>query len=210
MQALAECAGLWVLVSSGNVYADHSVTGDESAAVLPPLGGDMMTDMSVYGEAKVACERLVPDEPHLGVAVIDVRDLAGWLLDAAGRGVGGTFDVVGPRFGLTAHLEVARRVAGHTGPLRPASSAWLLEHGVEAWMGPRSLPLWLPDPGWRGFCSRDGSRARAAGLGTRPLEETLTDTLTWERGRPPDHVRRAGLTADEERSLLAELGAPTP
>ena len=72
-------------------------------------------------------------------------------------------------------------------------------------MGPRSLPLWLPDPGWRGFNARDGGRARAAGLTTRPLEETLADTLAWEQARPVDHERRAGLTPDEERALLAEL-----
>ena len=62
VEALADRAGHWVFVSSGNVYADHGVVGaDESAPLLPPLDGDVMTDMSVYGEAKVACERLVTD-----------------------------------------------------------------------------------------------------------------------------------------------------
>ena len=214
-----------------------------------------MTDMTVYGEAKVAGERLVvdalgpdrsllarvgliggpgdvfdrtgywpsrfaapaatdgsvlvPDEADLPVSVIDVRDLAAWLLDAGGRGVAGAYDVVGPRLGLAEHLTTARRVAAHTAPLRPASSAWLLERGVEPWMGPCSLPLWLPDPGWRGFNARDGGRARAAGLVTRPLDETLADTLTWERGRAADRERRSGLTVEEERRLLAELGPVT-
>jgi 2'-hydroxyisoflavone reductase len=254
VEALADRAGHWVFVSSGNVYADHGVVGaDETAALLPALQGEVMTDMSVYGEAKVACERLVvdalgpdrsllarvgliggpgdefdrtgywparfaepagadgsvlvPDEPDLPVSVIDVRDLAGWLLEAGGRGLAGTYDVVGPRLGLREHLEVARQVAGHTGPLRLASSAWLLEHGVEPWMGPRSLPLWLPDPAWRGFNARDGGRVRAAGLRTRALAETLADALAWERGRAVGHARRAGLRADEERSLLARLAA---
>ena len=254
VEALADRAGHWVFVSSGNVYADHGTVGaDESAPLLPPLAGDVMTDMSVYGEAKVACERLVvdalgpersllarvgliggpgdvfdrtgywpdrfaapaagdgsvlvPDDGDQPVSVIDVRDLATWLLDAGSRGVAGAYDVVGPRLGLAEHLAAARRVAGHTGPLRPVSSAWLLEHGVEPWMGPRSLPLWLPDPGWRGFNGRDGGRARAAGLVTRPLEQTLADTLAWERTRPADREHRAGLTVEEERALLAELGA---
>ena len=255
-QTLAGRTTHWVFVSSGNVYADHSVVeADETAALLPPLDGDVMADMSVYGEAKVACERLVldalgperalvarvgliggpgdefdrtgywpmrfaapaatdgsvlvPEEPGLGVSVIDVRDLAAWLLEAGGRRLAGTYDVVGPRLELAEHLAVAREAAGHTGPLRPASSAWLLAHDVEPWMGPRSLPLWLPDPDWRGFNARDGRRARAAGLQSRPLTETLADTLAWERTRAPDHARRSGLSPDEERLLLAELGPST-
>jgi 2'-hydroxyisoflavone reductase len=256
VQALAARAAHWVFVSSGNVYADHRAVGaDETATLLPALDGDVMPDMTVYGEAKVACERLVldalgpersllarvgliggpgdvfdrtgywpsrfarpaapdgsvlvPDEPDLPVQVVDVRDLAAWLLDVGARGVAGALDVVGPRSTLAEHLEVARRVAGHTGPVRPASSAWLLDRGVEPWMGPRSLPLWLPDPDWRGFGARDGRRARAAGLVTRPLEETLADTLAWERARPADREHRAGLTVEEERALLAELGPPS-
>lgn len=86
-----------------------------------------------------------------------------------------------------------------------ARSAWLLEQGVQPWAGERSLPLWLPDPDWRGFAARDGSRARAAGLRTRPLADTLTDVLAWELERDPPPVRRAGLSDDAERRLLAAL-----
>ena len=69
---------------------------------------------------------------------------------------------------------------------------------------PRSLPLRLADPDWRGMSGRDGSRAVPAGLVRRPLEQTHADTLLWELSRP-GHVRGAGLTDDDERALLAEL-----
>ena len=84
----------------------------------------------------------------------------------------------------------------------------MLSHDVQPWMGERSLPLWLFDPDWRGFNALDSSRARAAGLHTRPLEQTLTDTLAWELTRSPGRVRRVGLTDRDERALLAELGHP--
>ena len=71
-------------------------------------------------------------------------------------------------------------------------------------MGERSLPLWLP-PDSVGITARQGARARAAGLVNRPLADTLTDTLAWELAREQPRPRRAGLTDDDERRLLAEL-----
>ena len=148
---------------------------------------------------------LVPDAPEQLTQVIDVRDLAGWIVDAGSAGLSGTFNATGPSVRLVEHLEVARRVAGHRGRLVPATPAELEEHGVQEWMGERSLPLWLADPDWAGFNARDSAAGRAAGLQTRPLEETLADTLAWELTRDPPAPRRAGLTDEDERSLLAAL-----
>lgn len=248
--ALRGSAKHYVFVSTGNVYADHRLAGqDESSPLLPPLAGDVMETMESYGEAKVACEQyvrdgfgpdralvarvgliggpgdifdrtgywplrfaepatadgsvLVPDAPDLLTAVIDVRDLAGWLLDAARGRTPGVFNAGGPAVPLAEHLAVARAVAGHTGPVVAVDPAWLLAQGVQAWMGERSLPLWLDDPDWFGFNARDNRAAYAAGLVIRPLAETLADTLAWERTRPPDRVRGAGLSEADERGLLA-------
>jgi hypothetical protein len=88
----------------------------------------------------------------------------------------------------------------------PADPAWLLAQGVGEWMGERSLPLWLADPAWRGSTARDSGRARAAGLVTRPLAETLADVLAWELARPDaGRPRRAGLADADERALLEAL-----
>jgi hypothetical protein len=103
---------------------------------------------------------------------------------------------------LAEHIETARTVAGHTGPVVSAAPAWLAAQGVQPWMGPRSLPLWLPLPEYAGFGARDTSAAR---LPTRPLSETLADTLAWELAQPVGRERRAGLTDDQERELLALL-----
>jgi 2'-hydroxyisoflavone reductase len=147
---------------------------------------------------------LIPDSAT-SVQLIDVRDLASWLVESAIARTHGTFDVTGPPTPLTDMLRTARTVAGHTGPVVRVPSAWLVEHGVETWMGPRSLPLWLADdPDWAAFSDRDSARARAAGLRTRPLEQTLADTLAWELTRDPDRPRTAGLTAAEEQALLSE------
>ncbi|MEF2978821.1 NAD-dependent epimerase/dehydratase family protein [Subtercola sp. YIM 133946] len=152
---------------------------------------------------------LVPDVPELLTQVIDVRDLAEWLVDAAENKLHGTFNTTGPSIPLPDHLDVARSVAGHTGRVVKARQHWLEANDIEPWAGDRSLPLWLPVPEYAGFSSRDSTRARAAGLRHRPLEETLADTLAWEKTRPEAkqrrYRRRAGLSDFDEAELLSLL-----
>jgi 2'-hydroxyisoflavone reductase len=118
------------------------------------------------------------------------------------------FNAAGPVVRLADHLDTAREVAGHTGPVVPVDRAWLAEQGVQPWIGERSLPLWLDDPDWLGLSARDTGAARRAGMVTRPLAETLTDTLAWEQDQGADRIRGAGLTPAEERALLEAWRTP--
>jgi 2'-hydroxyisoflavone reductase len=145
---------------------------------------------------------LVPDAPHLATQIIDVRDLAGWLVSAGGQRVAGVFNATGETVLLPDHLQEARTVAGHAGPVVRVDQHWLAQQGVQPWMGERSLPLWLTDPDWLGFNARDSSKARGAGLVTRPLSGTLSDTLAWELSRNPSRTRSAGLSDPDEHALL--------
>lgn len=149
---------------------------------------------------------LIPATPKLATQVIDVRDLARWIIDSACNGLVGTFNATGETQYFEEHIETARRVGAHTGPVISADSEWLLQQGVTPWMGRRSLPLWLPASDYAGFSARDSSAAAKAGLTRRPLESTLRDTLEWERSRDPQaFTRRAGLSDAEESSLIAAL-----
>jgi hypothetical protein len=59
--------------------------------------------------------------------------------------------------------------------------------------------MWVPQPDFAGFATRDASPAREAGLTVRALSETARDTLLWCRtaGGPI-----TGLTADEENAAI--------
>jgi nucleoside-diphosphate-sugar epimerase len=144
---------------------------------------------------------LVPDA-ELATQVVDVRDLAAWLVTAGAAGARGVVNASGPVVPLESHLGTARAVAGHTGEVVPVSQDWLLGHDVQPWSGPRSLPLWLPLPDYAGFMARDTSSAQALGLRTRPLAQTLADTLEWELSHGPNRPRKAGLSPAEEDELL--------
>lgn len=148
---------------------------------------------------------LVPDAAAQSTQTIDVRDLAGWLVSCAGVNVTGTFNAVGEQVPLGEVLAAARAAAGHDGPVVTAEAQWLLDHDVAPWMGPQSLPLWLPGDEYVGHAARSDRAAVAAGLSRRPLAEMVAGSLGWERERGLDRERRAGLTRTRERELLAAL-----
>ena len=140
-------------------------------------------------------EVLAPAPPERKVQFVDVRDLAGWLLDLAERRVAGTFNATHPGRPWGDVLETAREVAGSDASFTWVPDAFLAEHEVGEWM---ELPLWLRDPEWVGMHMADVFPAIEAGLSFRPLEETIRETL--DLAEPTDE---AGLAPEREAELLS-------
>jgi nucleoside-diphosphate-sugar epimerase len=259
LRALAAQAGHWTFVSTLSVYADKATLHqDESAPRLDPLPPDADdSDMTKYGEAKVACEDLVteafgdraftiragliggpgdpnnrfgywplriwrggevlaPGSPDDLVQVIDVADLAGWIVAGAEKGLAGTYNATGPVMPRGEFLTRIAEAVGADCEFTWVDGDFLVAHGVEEWMGPRSLPMWLT-PEWGAVMAHDVSAAFVAGLTVRDLAETARTTLNWERGRVEagSHTMAAGLTAEEEAEVLQAWHArpdrrPTP
>ncbi len=141
------------------------------------------------------------------IALVDVRDLAGWLVEMAERGVSGAVNATGPA-GMTTLgglLDLCREVTGGDAEWVPVPEADLLAAGVEPWL---HLPLWLPAELARTAWDVDTSRARQLGLPGRPLAGTVSDTWAWLQGvaelpPPPHDLPRPGLPAELEAALVA-------
>jgi nucleoside-diphosphate-sugar epimerase len=185
--------------------------GAEVAVVRPGLiaGPGDPTDRFGYWVGRFALAGsgpvLAPARDDLRVQVIDVDDLAAFVVSVGRDTWTGTADAVGDSHPFSAVADAARTAAGHTGDLASAGDEWLIDQGVSYWAGPRSLPLWLPAD-MAGFATRANATYRAAGGGIRPLADTLARTLVDERARGLDRPRSAGLTRAEELELVARLG----
>ncbi|HVU77692.1 MAG TPA: NAD-dependent epimerase/dehydratase family protein [Gaiellaceae bacterium] len=142
---------------------------------------------------------LAPAPPEADAQVIDARDLGDWIVRAAEDGLAGTYNAVDRPVPRATLLETCRDVAGAGAELVWVDPGFLTEHEIGEWM---ELPLWLASPEYAGMLSVDPSAAFAAGLETRPLAETVRDTLAWARGGEAPADPPAGLAAEKERRVL--------
>lgn len=144
-------------------------------------------------------EVLAPGRPEDVVQVIDVRDLATWLLDAAEARTTGIYDAVGHPMPLGEMLTGVAAGVGNPSPdLTWVDAEFLEARGVVHWAGEGSLPLWLPRPAYDGMLAHDPGPAVAAGLRLRPVAETAPGCLDSPV---------VALGAEREAEVLAEWHA---
>lgn len=162
-----------------------------------------LTRMAAGGEV------LAPGPADLQIQLIDARDLASFVLDAAVANRSGPYNVVSRRGHATmgSLLETCRAVAGRSDTrLTWVDPAAIAAAGIEAWT---ELPIWLPpDSPSIGLHAANVERAYAAGLRCRPVQETVQDTWRWLTmldGPAPLRPDRdpPGLDGDRERAALA-------
>ncbi len=212
LPALAEDVATVELYGEGKVACEQACLaefGDQVTLVRSGLIGGRgdFSDRFGYWPGRFAADGpvLVPGALDQPTQTIDVRDLAAWVLHAGDERLAGPYNLLGEQIPLGEVLAAAREVAGYRGEIVPVAADRLLAQGVQPWMGPKSLPLWLPGPEYAGFMSRSVERAVTDGLVCRPLVDTLEQALLEERELGLDRVRKAGLSRTEERELLAEV-----
>jgi 2'-hydroxyisoflavone reductase len=194
----------------------RQVFGARSSIVRPGyiVGPLDPTDRFTYYPARIARggEVAMPGTPADPIQIIDVRDLARFMLDLVERRVDGFFNAVTPPGELTIGglLDSCKRVSGSD-----ARATWIDEEFLARELKPEEMNFapWGPVRGQEAGASLTGiSRSVAEGLRTRPLDETVRDTLAWHATRPAERQAqlRSGLPPEREAALLAAWHARKP
>ena len=181
----------------GEVFPEAHTNVRAGLIVGPHDGSGRFT----YWPLRIAAggEVLAPGSPEGLTQLIDVRDLGEWLVTACADRTVGAFNATGEP---VTWGEVLGACPGDA-EITWVDEGFLLEHEAGPWM---ELPLWIPGDE-QAFLQMSVARARAAGLQTRPLEETARDTLEWARDTGATLVTKnpygpAGLDPAKEAELL--------
>jgi 2'-hydroxyisoflavone reductase len=194
--------GLKVLAEN----AARAVYGDGTLIVRPGLivGPGDHTNRFTYWPTRLAAggEVLAPGPKERLVQFIDVRDLAGFILDMVERKAGGIYNATGPaeKMSMGEMLDRIQAAIGSAAKLTWVDPELLIDADVKPYT---EMPLWLPESEKRPlFASISSAKAIAAGLRYRPFAETVRDTLAWWKGEA-DPPKGTALTREKERDLLA-------
>lgn len=159
------------------------------------------TDRFTYWPVRVARggEVLMPGKPSDPVQFIDVRDLAQFVVRSLELGRSGTDNATSPRgrFTLADVISSALEITRSDATFTWVPAAFCERQGLEMWS---DLPVWAPPS--RSVWDADTTRAIAAGLSTRDLEDTIAATLAWHASRGSGTLA-TGLSETREREALA-------
>jgi 2'-hydroxyisoflavone reductase len=195
--------------------------GDQGASVRAGLiaGPEDQTNRFTYWCTRIAAGGMVlaPETRDQPVQVVDVRDLADFLVTIAEKrltegSAERVVNVAGPRGAVTFRglLEKIQAVTGSSAKIVWVDEDRLLAEGIQPW---GQLPLWVPPKlDLTGVVDSDDQRARRWGATFRPIEETIRDTLAWASAAPPAKgldawlkMAPAGIDQEREAELLAKL-----
>ncbi|HVW69847.1 MAG TPA: NAD-dependent epimerase/dehydratase family protein [Steroidobacteraceae bacterium] len=150
-------------------------------------------------------EMLAPGTPRDPVQFIDVRDLTSWMMRLVDARANGTFNAVSPPGAFTMGDLIA--ASQQASPRSGTKATWVSEDFLAAhWKREElDIPPWSPmkgDSAGASLTSIDPSVK--TGLESRPLAETVRDTLAWFQTLPAERQANlhAGLAPQKESDTL--------
>jgi 2'-hydroxyisoflavone reductase len=137
---------------------------------------------------------LVPGPPDRAVDFIDVRDMAAFAVGGAETGRVGAFNMAVPRTTILDALTLCMGIYGTRPELVFAGGGWLVEQGVAQ---NRELPWWIEGERYAYHFGVVADKAVAAGLRTRPIAESIGDSVAWADDHAPAPAAQAPTQAGQ-------------
>ncbi len=148
---------------------------------------------------------LVPGMPSDRIQIVDVRDLANFVVDSLEQRITGIYNMVNPpgRYSMGQLMADCEAVTAADVDMTWVDLPFIEKHGLYE---SGELPIWAPVSGdTRSDAIVNGDRSFAKGMKTRPVRETIRDILQWWPTLPEDRHKnmRSGISAEREAEMLA-------
>ncbi len=134
--------------------------------------------------ASMGGKMIVPGAPADPIQIIDVRDLADWIIHCIENNVVGVYNATGPEkeLSMKSFVEGVRKGVGSD-----VSFTWVANDFLESKGIHDQFPLYAPPTGeTAGFHRASVSRALAKGLKFRAVSDTAKATLDWYKTLPSE------------------------
>lgn len=146
-----------------------------------------------------------PGSPAHQLQIIDVRDLANFVVDNVERKTTGIYNAVTPpgEYTIGDLLEDCQAVTATTVEPVWASDQFLTDQELTD-----AFPIYAPANGeYARIFATSSKHAHAAGLRNRPVRETVRDLMSWWKTLPSDRIEAARfqLTPEREQELIGNL-----
>jgi 2'-hydroxyisoflavone reductase len=184
--------------------------GEDRITILRPTwvaGPGDNSDRFTYWPVRVSRggEMLVPGAPVDRIQIVDVRDMANFVVDSLEQKITGIYNMVNPpgTYSMGQLMTDCQVITGSDASLTWVDLPFIEKHGLYT---AGELPVWAPMSGdTRSDALVNGDRSFARGMKTRPERETIRDILQWWPTLPEDRRSnlRAGMSAERETEMLA-------
>jgi nucleoside-diphosphate-sugar epimerase len=188
----------------------HSIRGEEITIVRPgPIKGtrDTTPDLLTWlVRAQNGGTHIAPGSGEDPVELVDVKDVARFLLFAIDRSLYGTFNLTGRPMSFRQFLDACKTTTRSDAKFEWIPQTFLREHGLDTDSALNTFagnfPLWRPAGARPGLFQISSAKAFGAGWQTRAFQETALDCLSYFRTLRENLEWDDYLSEDKERQVL--------
>jgi 2'-hydroxyisoflavone reductase len=188
----------------------HAILGEKMTVVRPgPIKGDRDTTPDLLTwlvRAQNGGSHIGPGNGNDPVELVDVKDVARFLVFAIDRTLYGTFNLTGRAMTFREFLDACKAATRSEAQFVWIPQDFLHQHGLETDFALKlfagNFPLWRPIGAMPGLWQVSSEKAYRAGWQTRAFQETALDCLAWFRSRGQSLDWDDYLSKDKEKEVL--------